>query len=130
METPEGEIGGYAWYRWNDDAAPADAQTPARAEKSVFGICVRTDHQGRGAGRALLTRLSEIAKTVGPSVMSLTVQKANERAFGLYRKFGFEVVREQMLARDPDGGFDSEPEYYMERRVQAGAASSAKATQT
>ena len=82
METAEEEIGGYAWYRWKDDGA----------EKSVFGICVRADCQGRGAGRVLLGRLIEIAKVVGPPVMSLTVQKANERAFNLYRKFGFEVV--------------------------------------
>jgi ribosomal protein S18 acetylase RimI-like enzyme len=108
LETPEGAIGGYAWHRWDGE----------EAQKSVFGICIRPDCQGRGAGKALMSRLNEIAKVFGPPVMSLTVQKANPRAFDLYRKLGFQVVREQVQAAAPEYGFDAEPEYYMERRVR------------
>ena len=95
-------IGGYAWYRWQDGAA-----------RSIFGICVGPDFQNLGAGTALMTRLLEIAHEVGPPVMSLTVQKANPRAIGLYRSMGFHIVREQ--TRPASNWFPAEAEYYMER---------------
>lgn len=103
----ESGIGGYAWYRWKQDA-------PA----SGFGICIRTDFQDSGAGRALMTRLMEIAATVGPPVMHLTVQKANARAFALYSSMGFKVVREQMVGARAE--FAAEPEYAMERKRNGG----------
>ena len=107
LETPSG-ICGYAWYRWKDDAA----------EKSGFGICVARPYHGAGAGRALMARLLEIARVVGPPVMCLTVQLANTRAVKLYTRMGFRVVREQMLERDPAAEWPSELEYYMEQRVR------------
>jgi len=64
-----------------------------------------------------MARLLEIAQQVGPPVMGLTVQLANERALRLYRGMGFEVVREQM-SDSSAYGFDPEPEYYMERLVR------------
>lgn len=100
-------IGGYAWYRWTQ-GAPA----------SGFGICIRSDFKGSGAGRALMTRLLEIARTVGPPVMRLTVQKANSRAFALYSSMGFQVVREQMVGARAE--FEAEPEYVMEWRPMRG----------
>ena len=108
LETAPGRIDGYAWYRW----WKADADT------SVFGICVRRDGQGGGTGKALMARLFEIAGEIGPPVMSLTVQKANERAVALYRKYGFRPVREQITVEDKESGFAPEPEYYMERAVR------------
>ncbi len=104
METPDGEIGGYAWYRWKE----------ADAESSTFGICVRPDCQGCGAGRALMQRLLYIADRHGPPVMKLTCQHANARAVELYRRMGFRVVREGM--RGECAGFPPEPQYWMERR--------------
>ncbi|NCO35399.1 MAG: GNAT family N-acetyltransferase [Armatimonadetes bacterium] len=100
-------IGGYAWYRWKEETS----------ERSGFGICIARSHQDVGAGRALMARLLEIAQQVGPPVMGLTVQLANERALRLYRGMGFEVVREQM-SDSSAYGFDPEPEYYMERLVR------------
>jgi ribosomal protein S18 acetylase RimI-like enzyme len=103
--VPEGGgIGGYAWYRW-----------PAGGERSTFGICIRRDHQNRGAGRALMQRLLSIAASVGPRVMCLTVQQANVRAAALYQSLGFRIVREQMRCPQHHYGFPPEPEYYMER---------------
>ena len=95
-------IGGYAWYRWEDGTEP-----------SVLGICIGPRFQNLGAGTALMKRLLEIARTVGPPVVSLTVQKANPRAVRLYRKMGFRIVREQ--TRPASHWFPAEPEYYMER---------------
>jgi len=106
LETSEGAFAGYAYYRWADD----------NAEKSSFGICIRKDYQGRGAGHALMMHLLEVAGRVGPRNMGLHVQKANQRAFDLYRKMGFEVVHEQVRAAHDC--FEEEPEYYMERRVR------------
>lgn len=105
IESQSGSIGGYAWYKWaNPDS-----------EKSGMGICVSRDFQGTGTGRVLLERLLEIAKSVGPPIMYLTVQHANSKAVEFYQKMGFKVVREQ--TRKASSGFPEEPEYYMELRV-------------
>ena len=108
LETPDGGIGGYARYRWERE----------QAEKSHFGICISRPYQSAGAGRALMTRLLEIARTIGPPVMCLTVQLANVRAVKLYTRMGFQVVREQMCQRDPSSEWLPEPEYYMEQRIR------------
>jgi ribosomal protein S18 acetylase RimI-like enzyme len=106
QEPDTGRLLGYAWYRWKDE----------RSAKSGFGICVRRGYQDVGVGRTLMTRLFEIARCVGPSVMQLTVQLANTKAIALYRKMGFVVVAEQM--RQPTEAFPTEPEYRMERRCR------------
>jgi len=106
-ETDRGALAGYAWYRWEPGA-----------DKSGFGICIRRGWQSAALGGALMTRLLDIAAEVGPPVMRLTVQLANTRAVALYRRMGFEVVREQTRQANPEFGFDEEPEYYMERRVR------------
>lgn len=102
-ENETQEIVGYASYWWN-----ADDEKP-----SIFGICITQAYRGIALGQALMARLFEIAEKVGPPVMSLTVQKANPRAFALYSKMGFQVVREQMRKQVEE--FPPEPEYYMER---------------
>ena len=96
LETDDNRIGGEAWCRW----------TEPHAMRSSFGICIRRDLQGVGAGKTLIRLLFE--NTTGPPVISLTVQKANPRAVALYKSMGFRIVREQVRA-------DGEPEYYMER---------------
>jgi ribosomal protein S18 acetylase RimI-like enzyme len=105
-EAEDGRIAGYAWYRWKADESPA----------SGFGICVRPEYQGAGAGRALMARLLAVARRFGPPVMGLTVQVANGRAVALYRSMGFRVVREQV--RPAFDGFPAEAEYRMELRVR------------
>lgn len=106
LETPDRQVGGYAWFRWRE----------ADAEKSHFGICVRRDYQGLGAGHALMSRLMKVSAEVGPSVMCLTVQLANDRAVALYRKMGFLVVREG--TREAFAEFPAEPQYWMERQCR------------
>ncbi|MHB1319608.1 MAG: GNAT family N-acetyltransferase [Anaerolineae bacterium] len=101
-----GAIVGYNWYRWRDDSS----------RSSIFGICLREAYRGIGLGQALMTRLLEMSRQVGPPVMELTVQLANPRAIALYRKMGFRVLREQI--RDRVGDFPAEPEYAMEQTVR------------
>jgi GNAT superfamily N-acetyltransferase len=108
-EEPGGAIAGYAWFAWG-------AGSWAAADRSVFGVCLRRSHQRAGLGKALMARLLEAAWEVGPPVMTLTVQLANPRAVALYRKMGFQIVREQM--RNQMRGFPAEPEYFMERKVR------------
>jgi ribosomal protein S18 acetylase RimI-like enzyme len=100
------EIVGYASYHWQHDDSRA----------STFGICLRQAYRGIGLGQAMVERLLEIAQHVGPPVMSLTAQKGNPRALALYRKTGFQVVREQMRGQVEE--FPPEPEVYMERQVR------------
>lgn len=107
LEVDDG-LGGYAWYSWKNESD----------DRSHFGICIGASWQSQGAGTALLTRLLTIAKTVGPPVMSLTVQLANTRAVKLYTRLGFRIVREQLCHRPPDSPWEPEPEYYMELRVR------------
>lgn len=111
-------IAGYAWFRWRDEGEqPGDSGQPhGTAQSSVFGICLREAYRGAGLGQALIERLLQIARAVGPPVMALTVQLANPRAVALYQKMGFRIVREQM--RDRIGDFAAEPEYAMEQIVR------------
>lgn len=106
LEAGTGEIAGYAWFRWSGDDAPS----------STFGLCIRRGWQDCGAGRALIERINHVARTLGPPVMSLTVQEANPRAVALYQKMGFRIVRQGMRA--PRLGFEPEPEFAMERRTR------------
>lgn len=103
LETSNG-FGGISWCKWKNQ----------RAEVATFSICIRSDLQGHGAGRALATRVLQAVRLGGPPKVGLTVQRANFRALALYRSLGFELVREQLLAARPEDGFDPEPEYYME----------------
>jgi len=135
-EPWSGAIVGYAWYRWRDEGEqpggsrqPSDSRQPSgselpsdsgllsgTAQSSIFGICLREAYRGAGLGQALIARLLEIARAVGPPVMALTVQLANPRAVALYQKMGFRIVREQM--REAIGDFVAEPEYAMEQVVR------------
>ncbi len=97
IEMDQGEIGGYAWYRWKSP----------EAERSGFGMCIRRNFQNLGVGKALLGHILEIAARRGPAIITLTVQKSNPRAVALYKKMGFQIVRDQVRN-------DREPEFYME----------------
>ena len=106
LEAGDASVAGYAYYAWSEESSTV----------SRFGICIRRDYQGCGAGKVLMTHLLEIARRIGPPTMGLHVQKANQRAVDLYSKMGFEIIQEQIrAARDC---FEAEPEYYMERRVR------------
>ncbi len=102
----EQHIVAYASFQWHE----------ADNGSGFFGICIQRQYRGLGLGEALMQRVAEIAKDVGPPVMSLTVQEANPRAVALYQKMGFEIIREQM--RNQVEEFPPEPEYYMERKVR------------
>ncbi|GAA3202004.1 ribosomal protein S18-alanine N-acetyltransferase [Actinocorallia longicatena] len=76
----DGEIIGYA------------GLSAAGGEADVQTIGVRTAHQGRGLGKALLTELLEEAERRGCTAVFLEVRADNTTAQGLYERFGFERI--------------------------------------
>jgi ribosomal protein S18 acetylase RimI-like enzyme len=57
----------------------------------VTGLAVEPGFEGRGAGRALMEALMEMARQRGGRRMTLRVFASNERAQRLYERLGFEV---------------------------------------
>jgi putative acetyltransferase len=66
--------------------------SPRRRHAMIIGISVRVDAQGQGVGSALMQAMCDYAdRWIGLLRLELTVYVDNERAIGLYRKFGFET---------------------------------------
>jgi uncharacterized protein len=95
-EAESGREIGAAWYRIFPEDEPGygfvDGRTPELA------IAVSEGHRGGGVGGALISALTEAARTRGFDALSLSVQKSNPGAERLYERNGFVVVR--------DGGGD------------------------
>jgi putative acetyltransferase len=63
-----------------------------RRHAMELGVCVAAHAQGHGVGKALMTALLDYADNWAQVLRTeLTVYTDNERAIGLYRRFGFEV---------------------------------------
>ncbi|NYI03971.1 GNAT family N-acetyltransferase [Allostreptomyces psammosilenae] len=62
------------------------------ADVPELTLGVRPDWRGRGVGRALLEELAEQARAAGLRAISLSVERENRPAHGLYRSVGFRVV--------------------------------------
>ncbi|WP_448951493.1 GNAT family N-acetyltransferase [Labrys neptuniae] len=68
-------------------------QAPRRKHVASFGLCVHPEHQGRGAGHALMTEMLNLADNwLNLLRVELTVASTNGRAIALYGRHGF--VRE------------------------------------
>jgi len=63
----------------------------------VVVVAVTPAHQGRGVGRALLTKTLASAWKAGMRTVDLTVTEENRPAVGVYRQLGF-VLRRRMTA--------------------------------
>jgi putative acetyltransferase len=78
-------------------------KTPRRAHAAGLGMAVPGAWQGKGVGKALLGAIIELADGwFGLARLELTVFTDNERAIGLYTKFGFEIegtLRRYVLRR-------------------------------
>lgn len=61
-------------------------------EAHVNNVAVAPAYQGRGLGSLLMRDLIESARARGIDAITLEVGASNDRAIGLYRRFGFESV--------------------------------------
>ena len=81
----DGEVAGFgSLSRWRD--RPAYATT---VEDSIY---IHRDHQGKGVGKALLSRLVEVATAHGFHACMARIVGGHEASIGLHRACGFEVV--------------------------------------
>jgi len=84
---------GAAWYRLFARDRPGygfvDERTPELA------IAVVPNARGKGVGAALLEALLDRARAEGHGTISLSVDRNNARAIGLYERYGFERVAEE-----------------------------------
>ena len=62
-------------------------------EYFISNIAVLPEYQGKGLGKYLLSQVEKKAMTQGLDKISLTVDVENERAFSLYNREGFKVVK-------------------------------------
>lgn len=58
--------------------------------RAGLGICVLKEHWNAGLGSLLLSEAIAFAEKSGFEQLELEVISTNDRAFGMYRKFGFE----------------------------------------
>lgn len=84
----ENEFVGLAWARIMHDYGHIGDETPSLA------IAIREEYRGMGIGEKMLRTLLRLLLEKGYPGLSLSVQKENKRAFALYQKLGFEIVRE------------------------------------
>lgn len=62
-------------------------------EMHLLNLTVAPDRQGQGLGRALLDRLVSLCRARGALALWLEVRVSNDRARGLYERYGFEPIR-------------------------------------
>jgi L-phenylalanine/L-methionine N-acetyltransferase len=68
---------------------------PRRKHVATFGICVHPFYHGKGAGRALMTEMINLADNwFNIFRLELGVASENARAIALYEKCGFSFERE------------------------------------
>lgn len=65
---------------------------PRFAHRRELAITVRKDYWGKGIGSGLMNLLIDFCRKSDAEVLELQVRSDNERAIGLYKKFGFEKI--------------------------------------
>lgn len=78
---------GAVWVRIMEDYGHIDDETPS------FAISLYKEYRGQGIGTDLMQNMLCVLRQRGYRQASLSVQKANY-AVKMYRKLGFEIVRE------------------------------------
>ena len=77
--------------------------------RGELGISVRKEYWRKGIGSALMERLLVFSAQSGYEQVELTVESKNERALGLYQKYGFTVYGTRPHGmKYPDGSYDDD----------------------
>ena len=90
----EEKIIGAAWSRIMNDYGHIDDKTPSLA------LSVLKNFRRQGIATALMKNLLEKIFAENFNQVSLSVQKSNEIALNFYKKFGFEIFRENKSTDD------------------------------
>ena len=61
-------------------------------EGHVLNVAVRSDHRGKGYGKAIVSALIDLAREEGMQLMTLEVRRSNLGAQHLYHSVGFQDV--------------------------------------
>lgn len=77
---------------------------------NIHDLSVLPKYRGQGYGRQLLKAVEEKANELGCCKVTLEVRSVNERAYQLYKRYGFE---------NPDGEGDTPVTYFMEKRCRS-----------
>lgn len=84
------------------------------SHRATVGIAILKDYWNLGIGSAMFEELIAAAKERGTEIMELELIRGNERAMGLYEKYGFHVVAEKPNTfKLKDGTYQSE--LYMQK---------------
>ena len=112
----DGKVVGAVWVRIMEDYGHVDNQTPSLA------VSLYKEYRGYGIGTAMMREMLAVLKKCGYEQVSLSVQKANY-AVKMYRKLGFEIIRENSTGEQEDGDMggesEKEGEYIMVKRLQS-----------
>ena len=92
LATEDGDVVGFAEWAYDESDGTC----------SLGGITIDQRQQGRGLGRAALDALvAHLLAQPVPGVVALTVHADNERARGLYERYGFaatgEVIEDELV---------------------------------
>ncbi len=75
------------------DASFSSSPRERIKHRGEIGISVVRDYWGKGIGSKLMESIIDFAKNVaGCEIIHLQVRSDNERAIGLYKKYGFEKI--------------------------------------
>jgi ribosomal protein S18 acetylase RimI-like enzyme len=94
----DGLLGGLNLLAWDEGAVAGHAALLA-GEDGDHELLIFVDgaYQGDGVGSELLAALLSAHRARGGGPVTLDVERTNEAAVGLYRKFGFEVATERAM---------------------------------
>lgn len=104
-----------------DDALDGESNSITNQQRKLrhrasVGIMLQRKHWGLGLGTAMLRQLLDVAKDRGLMQVELEVIEGNERAIGLYKKLGFEMVAAKPDAICLKDG-SLRKEYFMVKRL-------------
>lgn len=94
----------------------SESREKLRHKSTLFGMYVRPDSRGRGAGRQLVLAILEHARARSVRIVQLTVTEGNASAETLYRKSGFVRFGLEPYAVAVDRGFVSKAHMWLEMK--------------